>query len=383
MFFERTKLAPPDPVFGLLGAFTEDQRKEKVNLMVGIYRNEELKAEILPSVAAAQERIPPLMADYLPIDGLMDMGPLIGEVLFDGRSEQELYTAHVTGGTGALRILAELVRQEIGRAVYLPDPTWPNHRQIFEQAGLKVETYPYYNRTLRGFDLAAFLSFIKTCPKRSVVLLHACCHNPTGSDPTFEEWRAMAEAMRKQECLPLFDCAYQGLGDGLDADAAAIRLFLKEGLEMLIAYSCSKNFSMYSQRVGVVFTVTRNGRNVASHIKRIIRSLYSNPPAFGAYLVRQVLQDEDLKRMWQGDLMAMRKRLHEVRETLAEKLHMPFLRKHKGMFSYIDLDAVQVKRMRDQFAIYMTENGRISMAGLSHKNIDYVIQSLRVVCGAG
>lgn len=388
MFFHNVNEAQPDPIFGLLGAFNADVRKEKVNLMVGIYKDDDLRAELLSSARRAQELVKETVADYLPIDGLGEMVELLGGVVFGEEWKDErgrIYGAHTCGGTGALRVGAEFVAQEVGKHVCVSNHTWPNHRSILERAGCVVESYPYYSREKRGFDCEAMLSFLRKLPAKTTVLLHACCHNPTGSDPTREEWRMISKVMKERGLLPFFDFAYQGLGDGIEEDAEAVRMFMKDGHEMLIAYSCSKNFSMYCQRVGVLFVVDENAAvkmRVGSQVKRIIRALYSNPPAHGARVVVEVLQNGELKELWKRDLQGIRKRMDLMRGKLIERLGSKFnyLKGHKGMFSFIDLDKAQVQKMIEKYAIYLTDNGRISVAGLTTKNIDYVVKGLLGVC---
>lgn len=396
MFFRDVSEAPPDPIFGLIQAFQSDTRQEKINLAIGIFTDDHLKADLFPSARQAKNNIIPqdLMADYLPIDGMSEMTHALGELVFGEKEWQahhsRIYPVHTPGGSSALRVGAELIVQEVSKSFYIPNPTWANHRNIFERAHCVVETYPYYNKEKKGFDFEAMVAFLKKLPEKSVVLLHACCHNPTGCDPTAEEWKTIAKVMKSHKLFPFFDFAYQGLGDGVEKDAASIRLFLEEGLEMAIAYSCSKNFSLYCQRVGALFFVTENSAvklRVATQVKRIIRSLYSNPPAHGARIVVEILKRDDLKKAWQKDLEAVRRRIHLMRETLIQRLiskakgiDFEYLKKHKGMFSFIDMDKMQVKRMIEEFAIYMTDNGRISIPGLTTKNIDYVVNSLVSVC---
>ncbi len=389
------KEAAPDPIFGLIGAFNADPRKEKVSLLAGIYKDDQLRGELMSSVKRAYELISEPAADYLPIDGLGELGGLLGPVLFGevgwNGAKERTYVAHTTGGTGALRAGCEFLVREVGERVCIPNQTWPTHRLIFERSGAHVDMYPYYNRAKKGFDLESMGGFLETLPERTVVLLHACCHNPTGSDPTPDQWKAISQIMGAKGLFPFFDCAYQGLGDGVDADAGAIRTFLNDGHEMLVAYSCSKNFSMYCQRVGALFAVGENPSvkmRAGSHLKRIIRALYSNPPAQGALVVAQVLKEAELKALWQKDLDGMRRRLNVMRDTLVQRLNakakkgkFDYLRNHKGMFSFVDLDKGQVQKMIEKYGIYLTDNGRISVAGLTMKNIDYVVNGLLSVCG--
>lgn len=396
MFFHEVNEAPPDPIFGLAEAFKADMRKEKVNLMVGIYRDDQLRAELLSSARAAKVDIlnQDLMADYLPIDGLSEMLELLGPVVFSdplwSENHGRIYAAHTTGGTGALRVGSEFLAQEVSKSFYVPNHTWPNHRSILERSGCKVENYPYYSREKRGFDFEAMVAFLTQLPEKAVVILHACCHNPTGCDPTTEEWKILSQVMKKGNLFPFFDFAYQGLGGGIEKDAESVRIFLNDGHEMAIAYSCSKNFSMYCQRVGALFVATESASvkmRVKSQVKRIIRSLYSNPPAHGARIVTEILKRNELRKFWFKDLEAIRKRIHLMRETLIQRLiskakggDFEYLKEHKGMFSFINMDQSQARRMIEEFAIYMTDNGRISIPGLTTKNIDYVVNSLISVC---
>jgi aspartate/tyrosine/aromatic aminotransferase len=396
MFFHDVNEAQPDPIFGLLGAFNADVRKEKVSLMVGIYKDDHLRSELLNSVKKAKSDIlnQDLMADYLPIDGLSELVELLGPLIFGqegwNQSHGRIYGAHTTGGTGALRVGAEFLAQEVSKFFFVPNHTWPNHRSIFERVGCQIENYPYYSREKKGFDCEAMIRFFDQLPEKSVVLLHACCHNPTGCDPTSQEWKRISQVMKQRRLLPFFDFAYQGLGEGIEKDAESIRIFFEDGHEMLIAYSCSKNFSMYCQRVGALYVVDQNAAvkmRVGSQVKRIIRALYSNPPAHGAKIVAEILKRPDLKSIWQKDLEAIRHRMNLMRETLIQRLisksqgmNFEYLKHHKGMFSFVDLNKSQVQKMIDQFAIYMTDNGRISVAGLTSKNIDYVVNGLISVC---
>jgi aspartate/tyrosine/aromatic aminotransferase len=391
MFFQDVKEGAPDAVFGLTGAFNADPRPQKVNLLVGIYKNDQLQNEMMPSVIQAKSQSLPdaRLADYLPMDGSRELIEAIGPLVFSEElwraAQERIYGAQAVGGTGALRVGGEFLAQEVGKTIYFPQPTWPNHRQIFERAGFCVESYPYYDRTKHGFDLQGCLAFLEKLPERSVVLLHAACHNPTGCDPTMKEWAEIVRVVRERRLLPFFDFAYQGLGDGLEKDAQAVRLFLRENLEFLVAYSCSKNFSLYCQRVGVIFVVAQDGSSkprIASQIKRIIRAEVSNPPAHGAMIATWILKG-NLRSQWEGELNKMRERLQSVRgefvrRLMAKKTSTDFrsLVHHKGMFSFIDLEKQQVQQLMDQFAIYMLDNGRINVAGLNHKNLDYVVDCI-------
>ncbi len=389
MFYDEVPEGPPDPIFGLSDAFHADVRPNKVNLVIGIYKNEDLQSELLSTVRKAKEEIlkEDLLADYLPIDGSKALVGALGGLAFGDlweSLEERVYGAQTVGGTGALRIGAEFCSAFVGKTFHVPHPSWPNHRQIFERVGV-VETYPYYDRSMRKFDLSAMLSYLKQLSPKSVVLLQGTCHNPTGCDPTPEEWKQIAKTMRERELMPFFDVAYQGFGTGLDRDMAQIRYFAQEGLEFLVAYSCSKNFSLYCQRVGMLFAVTSNRAlksRVGSQMKRVIRANYSNPPAHGARIVAKVLGGP-LRKSWVQEVDAMRERIVSMRKKLVEKLssrckekRFDYLLPHQGMFSFVDLEKEQVARLIEEYAIYLPDNGRINVAGLNSKNIDDVVEAL-------
>lgn len=388
MFFHHIPEGQPDAIFGLVNALTADQRPHKIDLLAGVYKNEHLQVELMPSVKQAKEEVAKtldLSANYLQIDGLQELveglgGLLFGKKLWEG-AHSRIYGAQTVGGTGALRVGADFLAQGVVKRIYIPEPTWPNHRQIFERANLRVDTYPYYDREKRRFDRN---SLEKIEPK-AAVLLHACCHNPTGCDPNPEEWADIATFLKERQIVPLFDMAYQGWGIGLEEDAEGLRHCVKEGLECLIAYSCSKNFSLYCQRVGSLFVVNENPAvklRVASQIKRIIRANYSNPPAHGARIVSHILQGP-LLEAWERDLTQMRTRINELRlefvsRLIAKAKEMNFrpLLANKGMFSFLDLGKVEVRRLIEEFAIYVPENGRINIAGLTPSKMDLVVDSI-------
>ena len=387
MFFQGVVEGPPDPVFGLGGAFQADVRPEKVSLFIGIYRDEELKAAPMGALTQAKSQIQKddLLADYLPMDGyppfLQAVGALaFGEELWKGAAER-IYAAQGVGGTGALRVGAEVLAQEVSGDFSVSHLTWPNHRQIFERAGCRVGTHPYYDGQKGCLDFQAWVNALNKLPPKTIVVLHTCCHNPTGCDPTLQQWKEVSSLMLEKNLFPFFDFAYQGFGDGVEEDRLPIEIFLRAGHEMLVAYSCSKNFGLYSQRVGALFAVTANPTEklrVGSQIKRIIRALYSNPPAHGARMVAHVLTHSALAQEWRSELDGMRERLCSMRETLAQKLpeEYQFLRNLKGMFGCLNFSVEQVRRLKEQFGIYLLENGRLSLVGLNHKNMDRVVHAL-------
>jgi aspartate/tyrosine/aromatic aminotransferase len=396
MFFDDVPEGAPDPIFGMLGAFEADPRSKKANLMVGIFKDENLRSELLPVVRLAKEKIlsSDQLADYLPMDGIPEFGQSIGALLFGKKNWDEhhsrIYAAQSVGGTGALRVGAEFLMQGIGRKAYILSPTWPNHRTIFEKAGFEVETINYYNREIHKFDSSSFTKALRELEPKSVLVFHAACHNPTGSDPSFEDWKEISQICKEKSLIPFFDCAYQGLGSGLDEDAKAVRLFLEDGHEMLVAYSCAKNFSLYCQRMGALLVVCPNSAvkmRVGSQIKRVIRPMYSNPPAHGARIVLKILKDPDLFSSWQKQVGQMRHRISIARESLIQRLlaksknrDFSFLKHHKGMFSYLDLNKSQVQELIEKYGVYTLDSGRINIAGLTYGNIDLVVDSVIAVC---
>lgn len=396
MFFSEILEGQPDPIFGLNEAFQSDVRPNKVNLIVGIYKDDQLKAHLMSSVKKAKDQVisQDLLADYLPIDGLPDFVEPIGRLVFGEKewkgNHGRIYAAQTVGGTGALQVAGQFLVQEVTKTIAVSNPTWPNHRSIFERAGCRVETYPYYSKEKHGVDFSSLCSAIKELQEKTAVLLHPACHNPTGCDLTIEQWKELSRIIKEKKLLPFFDFAYQGLGEGLAEDQRPIEIFLKDGHEMLVAYSCSKNFSLYCQRTGALFIVDENAAvklRIGSQVKKIIRSLYSNPPAHGARITAHVLNDASLKEEWEKELDAMRHRLAATRDKLAERLSLRskrtdfgFIRHHKGMFSFMDLDKTQVQRLIQEFGIYLTDNGRISLAGLTSKNIDYVVDAIIAIC---
>lgn len=396
MFFENVLAGPPDAIFGMASVFKADLRKDKINLMVGVYKDEHLQSSLLTSVQLAKEKILPKdqLADYLTFQGLPEYSHLLGELIFGStlwaKEHSRIYGAQSLGGTGALRIGAEFLAQEVGCKVYIPQPTWGNHRNIFERAGFQVENLPYYSQVEHGFDADGYLNALRLLERGSVVVCHAACHNPTGSDPTFAQWKQISAVCRERGLLPFFDFAYQGFGLGLEADAAVVRLFLENGHEMLIAYSCSKNFSLYSQRVGALFVVCPNTESqdrVASQVNRIIRAMYSNPPAHGARIVAEILGNEALFQEWAKEVEQMRLRIVEMHKNLSAALmarcktrDFSFLQHRKGMFSYLDLSKSEVQSLIDKFGIYTLDSGRISVAGLTSENIEIVANNVAAVC---
>lgn len=373
MFFDRVELGALDPIFGLGAAFKADPRPDKIDLLVGVYRGEDLKTR---PMACVQGLSIPSSCDYLPIEGLTPFVEALAEVAF-GPSWRDLkartFGAQALGGTGALRVGADFFVQEVSKTVFVPDLTWPNHLNILTRAGCKIERYPVLDWEKARQMMSG---------KEGVVLLHAVCQNPTGIDPSLDEWRKLAHWFKGQKLLPFFDMAYQGLGTGIAEDRAALELFASEGLEFALAYSCSKNFGLYGERVGATYIVTKDAvekERVGSQVKRIIRGAISNPPTFGAQVVIRVLAEK--RREWEAELGQMRGRLNALRNQFFDESGLwPHLREGRGMFIYPGITAEQTKRLREQEGIYTTEGGRINIAALNQKTMGRVIQAFRNVC---
>lgn len=395
-FFDKVVAAPPDPILGLTAAFEADPRKIKVNLSVGIYRTAELKSKTMDCVKKAEKIIfdEEENKEYLPIHGHMEYVERVGEIVFGKELFEKIrsrtFGSQSVGGTGALRIGGEFLSEEIGKVIFLSNPTWSNHRNIFPRSGMKIETYPYYNSKKRKFDCDKMIEFLEELQNGSIILLHACCHNPTGSDPSHEEWEKISSVLLKKRHLPFFDFAYQGFGDGYEKDAFAVRLFAEMGHEMLIATSYSKTFGLYAERIGALFVIAKTDalrEKLGSRIKAIIRANYSNPPLHGAKVISHVLGSSVLRQEWLSELSHMRDRIIEMRRALTSALiskssgiDFSYLNERKGLFSFCDLNKEQVDRLIHEFGIYMTSDGRINVVGLNANNLDYVSEAIIRVC---
>ena len=301
-----------------------------------------------------------------------------------------MVTVQALGGTGALKVGADYLQRLLPEAtVYISDPSWENHRGIFENAGFAVDTYPYYDVTTRGVDFSAMKACLMTLPARSIIVLHACCHNPTGADLSEAQWGEVIEVARERNLVPFIDMAYQGFADGIKEDAVALNLFVASGLQFFVSTSYSKSFSLYGERVGALSVVTASkdeSARVLSQIKRLIRSNYSNPPIHGGAIVAAVLASPELRQMWEAELVQMRERIKVMRTSLVDKLKakgvaqdFSFVIKQRGMFSYTGLSAEQVARMQSEFGVYAVNTGRVCIAALNSKNIDHVAGAIAAV----
>ncbi len=391
--FDTLEMAPPDPILGLNDAFKKDPNPEKINLGVGVFQDESGKTPTLECVLRAEQRLveKPSPKTYLPIEGSPEYGRHVRTLLFgaddkrvtDGRA----VTAQAPGGTGALRIAGDLMKSKLGvKKVWLSDPTWANHGAIFGAAGLSTGSYPYYDAAKQGLNEQAMLSALSQLGAGDAVLLHACCHNPSGIDPNYEQWESIAKLASERGFLPLFDFAYQGFGQGIDQDAEPIRMFASAGLEMLVCSSFSKNFGLYNERVGALTLVADDkdaGDKALSQLRVVVRSNYSNPPAHGGAVVNTILGDPELSALWRSEVDAMRARIAKMRtlfvETLKQKgvkQDFSFIAHQKGMFSFAGITPEQVDRLREKHAIYAVRSGRINVAGMREATLDRLCSAI-------
>ncbi|MDP2751218.1 MAG: amino acid aminotransferase [Rhodocyclaceae bacterium] len=448
--FATVEMAPRDPILGLTEAFNADTRSNKVNLGVGVYYDNNGKVPLLSAVKTAEQaRLTAQPArSYQPIDGLATYNQLVQQLVFGKDSpliaEGRILTIEALGGTGALKVGGDWLHRLFPDAkIYISDPSWENHRALFETAGLVVESYPYYDANghgespprimkhapltpipsptlplkgrettdapcsspfkgeagrgmgnvfhakTRGVDFVAMKSSLDDLPARSIVLLHACCHNPTGADLTPAQWKEVVEVVQRRSLIPFIDMAYQGFAEDIEPDAMAVRLFAEAGVQFLVSSSFSKSFSLYGERVGALSVVTASreeSARVLSQIKRIIRTNYSNPPTHGGAIVAAVLANSELRAQWEAELADMRHRIHAVRIELVAKLKaqgvsMDFIAQQRGMFSYTGLTPAEVDQLQREFGIYAVSTGRICLAALNDRNINTVANAIAAVLG--
>ncbi|KVE33502.1 amino acid aminotransferase [Burkholderia sp. TSV86] len=394
--FSAVALAPRDPILGLNEAFNADTRSTKVNLGVGVYTNEEGKIPLLRAVRDAEKaRVEAgLPRGYLPIDGIAAYDAAVQKLLLGDNSPViaagRVVTAQALGGTGALKIGADFLRMLNPKAkVAISDPSWENHRALFETAGFEVVAYPYYDAKTNGVNFDGMLSALNSYEPGTIVVLHACCHNPTGVDLSDVQWAQVVEAVKIRQLVPFLDIAYQGFGENVDADAAAVRLFAQADLNVFVSSSFSKSFSLYGERIGALSIITGSNdesARVLSQLKRVIRTNYSNPPTHGAALVSAVFASPELRAAWLEELGEMRDRIRAMRNGLVERLKaanvdrdFSFINAQRGMFSYSGLTAAQVDRLREEFGIYAVSTGRICVAALNTRNIDVVANAIAAV----
>ncbi len=394
--FAAVEMAPRDPILGLTEGFNADTRPTKVNLGVGVYYDDNGKIPLLAAVKAAEKaRLEAMPArGYQPIEGLAAYNQAVQQLLFGTDSpllkDGRVTTIEALGGTGALKVGADFLKRLYPQAkVYISDPSWENHRALFESAGFTVENYPYYDPATRGVNFAGMKACLESMPANTIVVLHACCHNPTGADITPDQWQQVVAAIRDRGLIAFIDMAYQGFADGIKQDAVALDLFAASGLQFFVSSSFSKSFSLYGERVGALTVVTAakdETARVLSQVKRVVRTNYSNPPTHGGAVVAAVLANQELRQQWEDELAGMRDRIRAMRTALVEKLKakgvaqdFSFVVQQRGMFSYTGLTADQVERLKNEFGIYAVSTGRICLAALNSKNIDYVADAIATV----
>jgi aromatic-amino-acid transaminase len=394
--FAQVEMAPRDPILGLNEQFNADPNPKKVNLGVGVYTDDQGKLPLLKCVAAAEKQMleAPKARGYLPIDGIVAYDKAAQGLVFGAEHPAvkggRIATAQAIGGTGGLKLGADFLKRLNPNAqVLISDPSWENHRALFESAGFPVDTYPYYDAEQRGINFAGLIAKLKAAAAGTIVLLHACCHNPTGYDMTDAQWDEVIAVCKAQGLVPFLDMAYQGFGNGIAEDGAVVIKFLDAGLSFFVSTSFSKSFSLYGERVGALSIVSESAEECArvlSQLKRVIRTNYSNPPTHGAQVVATVLTTPALRQMWEDELAEMRERIKQMRGALVEQLKasgvegdLSYITRQKGMFSYSGLNATQMQRLRSEFGVYGVDSGRICVAALNSGNLKYVSDAIKAV----
>ena len=396
LLLSAVELAPRDPILGISEAYAADTNPRKVNLGVGMYYDDNGKLPLLECVRRAENEMTAKGAPrgYLPIDGIAVYDRAVQKLLFGADSEivqsGRTITLQALGGTGGLKIGADFLRRFAPSAqVYISDPSWENHRALFEGAGFAVNSYAYFDAATRGLDFDGMLGSLQQIPHGSIIVLHACCHNPTGVDPTAEQWTRIIDVVRSRGIVPFLDLAYQGFGDGTEADAAVVRRFAETPGPLFVSTSFSKSFSLYGERVGALSVVAGDrdeAHRVLSQIKRVVRANYSTPPTHGGQIVATVLGSPELHALWEAELAMMRNRIKLMRAELVERLHerLPnanfrFILAQRGMFSYTGLTKPQVERLRNEYSIYLIDTGRICVAALNTGNVAAIAQAIATV----
>jgi len=394
--FTAVEMAPRDPILGLNEQFNADTNPNKVNLGVGVYYDDNGKLPLLKCVQAAEKQMmeAPKARGYLPIDGIAAYDAAVKSLVFGADSEPvkagRVATVQALGGTGGLKVGADFLKKLKPQSkVLISDPSWENHRALFSQAGFTVEAYPYYDAAKRGIDFDGMVTALATAPEGTIVVLHACCHNPTGCDISPAQWDQVVAAVKARKLVPFLDMAYQGFGAGVAEDGAVIGKFVASGQDFFVSTSFSKSFSLYGERVGalsVLCQTKEEADRVLSQLKIMIRTNYSNPPIHGGQVVATVLHDPQLRALWDQELAEMRQRIKLMRTAMVERLKaagvkqdMSFIAKQEGMFSYSGLSKDQMVRLRKEFGVYGTDTGRMCVAALNSKNIDYVCKAIAAV----
>ncbi|CAM3474643.1 aromatic amino acid aminotransferase [Pseudomonas floridensis] len=396
MHFKDIQRVPGDPILGLIEAYADDVNPDKFDLGVGVYKDSQGQTPVPRAVKIAEQRLVDgqMTKTYIGSHGEPRFGTLISELVLGGDSplleDKRAGATQTPGGTGALRLAADFIAQCLpGKGIWLSDPTWPLHETIFHKAGLKVSHYPYVGADNR-LNIDGMLDTLRQVPHGDVVLLHACCHNPTGFDLSHDEWREVLQIVQDRDLLPLIDFAYQGFGDGLEEDAWAVRLFAEKVPEVLVTSSCSKNFGLYRERTGALIVCADEAQkllDIRSQLASIARNLWSNPPDHGAAVVAEILGDPQLKSLWADEVEDMRQRVTQLRSGLVEALtplglgeRFAHIARQRGMFSYTGIPAEQVARLRNEQSVYMVSDGRANIAGIDASRLDQLAQAIAAVC---
>lgn len=387
--FEKIPLIPGDPIFTLSWAFKEDPRPHKQTFIIGYFFDENLRTPLLPSVSQVELELAEkkLSREYLPIEGDREYLFELGKIIFGSHWEKNhlgISAIHCIGGTGALFLGGLLCREHIAKKISIPDPTWINHPGIFKNAGLEVTNYPYYRE--RKIQFEEMLETFQRLPENTPILLQTSCHNPSGFDLTNKEWQELEVIIAKKKLLPFFDMAYLGFGDEIDKDAYAPRYFLEKGHPFLLAFTGSKSFSLYGERVGALYVVSyssKQANHILSQLKVYVRQNYSNPPKHGAMIVKEILRQEKFFKQWKEELKQMRERMQRMRKRLADVLSQrepkkdwDFIRKTKGLFCYSEIPASAIAKLREKYALYLAADSRMNVTGLNDQTIDYVSESI-------
>ena len=394
--FETLKELPQDAILGIMTLFREDQDPGKIDLSVGVYQDEDGNTPILDTVRRAEQQLIAAQQtkSYVAIAGNADFNAQMETLMFgadhvalrDGR----ISTVQSPGGSGGLCVAAHLIlRAKPGARVWLSDPSWPNHSPLLKLAGLTLEQYPYYDRAKHRIDFEAMLATFEELDGGEIVLLHGCCHNPSGADLSYEQWDTLAELFERRGIIPFIDFAYLGLGDGIDEDAYGVRVMAERLPEVVVVSSCSKNFGLYRERVGSVSVVSAdaNSAKIAlGNASNVARGIYSMPPDHGAAIVAEILSDEGLRALWYDEVGAMRNRLNALRQLLVDKLaerndthDFSFIAQERGMFSFLGISREQIVRLREEFHVYMVESSRINIAGVNRRNADTIADAIVAV----
>lgn len=398
--FEKLEPAPADPILGLTEAFKSDPNPEKINLGVGVYKDENSTTPIFTSVKKAEQKLLDAESSksYLPIPGSVEYGLAVQELLFGSGHEiitsKRAVTAQTPGGTGALRVAGDLLKKVSPDAkLWISDPTWANHKGIFGAAHFEIETYPYYDAENKCLDFDAMIKVLDTIPPGDIVLLHACCHNPTGMDPTATQWRQIADVVKDRGFTAIVDFAYQGLGKGLQEDAVGLRTLCQSNIEILVTSSFSKNAGLYSERVGALTIVCKSqeiAQTTLGHLKQTVRRNYSNPPSHGGAIVTTILNNASLRSEWEAEVKAIRERIRQMRRLFVETIRakgvtrdFSFITEQNGMFSFSGLNKDQVAALREKYSIYIVGSGRINVAGMTPSNMNRLCQAVADVLAKG